>query len=134
MPIVSISLNEEMLNQLEDLKKSLGFGGRSELIRTGIRAFIQEERQRVTLTGRKNALLTVVHADEYDDEVVTIKHDYEDLIKTHLHNKIDDVTCVEVFILDGDWERIEAVTNGFVTNKKMDAVKIIVLSGSPRNS
>ena len=69
----------------------------------------------------------VVHADAYDDEVVVIKRDYEDLIKTHLHNKIDSGRCVEVFVLDGNGKRIESITNGFLANKKMDAVKLVAL-------
>jgi len=37
MPIVSISLNDEILSELDRLKKSMGFSGRSEAIRAGIR-------------------------------------------------------------------------------------------------
>lgn len=127
MPIVSISMNDEMISQLEKLQKSLGFSGRSEIIRAGIRTFVQEEKQMHDLTGRKNAILTVVHADSHDNEVIMIKHDYEDLIRTHLHNKIDGDRCVEVFVLDGEGKRIESITNGFLVNKKMDVVKLVAL-------
>ena len=89
MTIVSISLNNEMLKELDKLQDSMGFTGRSEIIRAGIRTFVQEEKQKRDLKGKQNAVLIVVHADEYDDQVAGIKHDYEDLIKTHLHNKID---------------------------------------------
>ena len=77
--------------------------------------------------GTKNAILMVVHDDEFDDQVAGIKHDYEDLIKTHLHNKIDGDRCVELFLLDGDAKRIEMMTKGFLTNKKMDTVKLLIL-------
>lgn len=127
MPIVSISMNDEMISQLGKLQKSLGFSGRSEIIRAGIRTFVQEEKQMHDLTGRKNAILTVVHADSHDNEVIMIKHDYEDLIRTHLHNKIDGDRCVEVFVLDGEGKRIESITNGFLVNKKMDVVKLVAL-------
>lgn len=127
MTIVSISLHEDLLKQLEGLQRSMGFAGRSEIIRAGIRAFVQEEKQKRDLKGCRNAILMVVHADAYDDEVVVIKRDYEDLIKTHLHNKIDSGRCVEVFVLDGNGKRIESITNGFLANKKMDAVKLVAL-------
>ena len=127
MPIVSISMNDEMINQLGKLQKSLGFSGRSEIIRAGIRTFVQEEKQMHDLTGSKNAILTVVHADSHDNEVIMIKHDYEDLIRTHLHSKIDSDRCVEVFVLDGEGKRIESITNGFLVNKKMDVVKLVAL-------
>lgn len=127
MTIVSISLNNEMIKELDRLQKTMGFTGRSEIIRAGIRTFVQEEKQKRDMAGKRNALLMVVHADEFDDQVAGIKHDYEDLIKTHLHNKIDGNRCVELFLLDGDARKIESVTNGFVTNKKMDTVKLVVL-------
>jgi len=125
--IVSISLNNEMIKELDKLQKTLGFTGRSEIVRAGIRTFVQEEKQKQNMKGIKNAILMAVHADEFDDQVAVIKHDYEDLITTHLHNKIDNNRCVELFLLDGDAKKIESVTKGFLTNKKMDNVKLLVL-------
>ena len=89
MPIVSISLNDEILKQIDNLQKNLGFSGRSDAIRAGIRSFVSEEKQKENLSGKVNAILLVVHNDEYDNEVNGIKHSYEDLITTHLHSKIE---------------------------------------------
>ncbi len=127
MAIISISINDDILEKLSDLQKRMGFAGRSEIIRAGVRAFVQEEKQRQDLSGHMNAILMVVHEDRYDDEVARIKHDYEDLITTHLHNKIDAVRCVEVFVMEGEGKKIESVTNGFLSNKKMDTIKLIAL-------
>lgn len=127
MTIVSISLNDGILKELDKLRGSMGFTGRSEIIRAGIRTFVQEEKQKRELKGRQNAVLIVVHADEHDDQVAGIKHDYEDLIKTHLHNKIDGERCMEMFFLDGDSKKIQAITHGFQTDKKMDTVKLVAL-------
>ena len=127
MAIVSISLNDEILKELDKLQESMGFTGRSEIIRAGIRTFVQEEKQKRDLKGKQNAILVVVHADEYDDQVARIKHDYEDLIRTHLHNKIDGERCMEMFILDGDSKNVQAITQGFLTDKKMDTVKLVAL-------
>lgn len=125
--IVSISLNRDMIEELDVLQKTLGFTGRSEIVRAGIRTFVQEEKQRQEMSGNKNAILTVVHNDEFDDQVAGIKQDYENLIKTHIHNKIDKDRCVEVLLLDGDAEMIKMITNGFLINKKMDSVKLEIL-------
>jgi len=45
MPIVSISLTEEILKEIDNLQKSMGFSGRSDAIRAGIRSFVAEEKQ-----------------------------------------------------------------------------------------
>lgn len=125
--IVSISLNSDMYDELERLKDEMGFAGRSEMVRAGIRAFVQEEKQKRDIAGEKNAILLVMHADEFDGEVAGIKHDYEDLITTHLHNKIEGDRCAEIFVLSGDGERIKGITHGFQTSRKMDDVRLLII-------
>ncbi len=127
MPIVSISLNDEILKQIDNLQSTMGFSGRSDAIRAGIRSFVSEEKQKADLSGNVNAILLVVHNDEYDNEVTGIKHSYEDLITMHLHNKINEEKCMELFILKGDSETVTAITKNFQINKKMDTIKLVAL-------
>ena len=127
MPIVSISLNDEILKQIDNLQSSMGFSGRSDAIRAGIRSFVSEEKQKQDLSGEVNAILLVVHNDEYDNEVNGIKHSYEDLITMHLHNKIDGEKCMELFILKGESEKVTEITKNFQINKKMDTIKLVAL-------
>ena len=61
MPIVSISLNDDILSEIDKLQKTMGFSGRSEIIRAGIRNLISEEKQRENLSGNIHAILMVVH-------------------------------------------------------------------------
>ena len=127
MPIVSISLNDEILKQIDNLQKSLGFSGRSDAIRAGIRSFVSEEKQKEDLSGNVNAILLVVHNDEYDNQVTGIKHSYEDLITTHLHSKIEGDKCMELFMLKGEANSVSDITKDFQINKKMDTVKLVTL-------
>ena len=127
MPIVSISLTEEILKEIDSLQKNLGFSGRSDAIRAGIRSFVSEEKQKENLTGNVNAILLVVHNDEYDNQVNGIKHSYEDLITTHLHSKIEGDKCMELFMLKGEANSVSDITKNFQINKKMDTVKLVAL-------
>ena len=106
MPIVSISLNDEILTELDKLQKSMGFSGRSEAIRAGIRTFVSEEKQKSDLSGNIHAILLVVHNDEFDHVVSGLTHNFEDLITTHLHSKIEKEKCMELFVIDGDAEKV----------------------------
>ncbi len=125
MPIVSISLNSEILSELDKLQKSMGFSGRSEAIRAGIRSFVSEEKQKDQLSGKINAILLVVHNDEFDHIVSGITHNFEDLITTHLHSKIEGDRCMELFLIKGNAEKVITFTKDFQTNKKMDTVKLV---------
>ena len=127
MPIVSISLNDEILKQIDTLQKNLGFSGRSDAIRAGIRSFVSEEKQKEDLSGNVNAILLVVHNDEYDNQVTDVKHSFEDLITMHLHSKIEGDKCMELFILKGESELVSDITKNFQINKKMDTVKLVAL-------
>ena len=127
MPIVSISLNDEILTELDKLQKSMGFSGRSEAIRAGIRSFVSEEKQKSDLSGNIHAILLVVHNDEFDHIVSGITHNFEDLITTHLHSKIEKEKCMELFVIDGDAEKVSTMTKDFQTNKNMDTVKLVAL-------
>ena len=127
MPIVSISLTDEILKEIDTLQKNLGFSGRSDAIRAGIRSFVSEEKQKEDLSGNVNAILLVVHNDEYDNQVTDVKHSYEDLITMHLHSKIEGDKCMELFILKGESELVSDITKNFQINKKMDTVKLVAL-------
>ena len=127
MPIVSISLTEEILKEIDSLQKNLGCSGRSDAIRAGIRSFVSEEKQKENLSGNVNAILLVVHNDEYDNQVNGIKHSYEDLITTHLHSKIEGDKCMELFMLKGEAESVSSITKDFQINKRMDTVKLVTL-------
>ncbi len=79
MTIVSISLNDEILSELDKLQSTMGFSGRSEAIRAGIRSFVSDEKQNSNLSGNIHAILLVVHNDEFDQ-----------LLNTYYDNRIED--------------------------------------------
>ena len=125
MPIVSISINDDMLEDIDKLMKELGFSGRSELVRAGIRSLISEEKERQDLLGPLHALLLVIHDEESEQEVTSTKHTFDELINTHIHSKIENNKCLEIFLLKGEADKIKNMTKEFQTNKKMDRVKLI---------
>ncbi len=127
MPIVSISLNDEILSELDKLQSSMGFSGRSEAIRAGIRSFVSEEKQKSDLSGNIHAILLVVHNDEFDHVVSGITHNFENLISTHLHSKIEKEKCMELFVMNGDAEKVSTMTKNFQINKNMDTVRLVAL-------
>jgi CopG family nickel-responsive transcriptional regulator len=127
LTIVSVSLNEEILTEMSKLQKSLGFTGRSEIIRASVRSMLSEERKKEELTGELHAIFLVIHDEKSDDEINEMGHAYDKLINKHLHNKIDKDRCLEIFLLKGNANQIRDMTKRFQSNKKMDNVKLIPL-------
>ncbi len=127
MTIVSVSLSEELLDDLNKLQKRLGFTGRSEIIRASVRTMISEEKKKEDLIGDIHALFLVTHDEKSDDEINEMRHTYDKLITTHLHNKIDRDRCLEIFVLKGNANQIRGMNKMFQSNKKMDNVKLIAM-------
>ena len=127
LPIVSISLNEDIINDIDKLQKNLGFSGRSEIVRAGLRNMIAEQKERDTLQGTLAALLLIIHQERDDDQVTNMRHDFEEIVTTHIHSKIDQDRCIELFLLKGDAELIKSMTKKFQINKKLEHVKLITM-------
>lgn len=123
---MSVSLNEEIIESLDKLK-SLGFSGRSDIIRAGIRNLLSDERMKEDLDGEINSLLLAVHDEDSDDQVSSIRHDFDKIIIVHLHNKIDKDRCLEIFSLKGDAKDVKEISRQLQINKRMHFVKLIVV-------
>lgn len=55
MGIISISLNDNILKEMDDLQKEFGFTGRSELIRAGIRMLLSDKSEKRNKLARLDA-------------------------------------------------------------------------------
>ena len=125
MVVISISISEELLREVESLCEETGLKCRSEVFRTGVRMLLSAEREK-RLSGRVDAVLTVVHEQRHEDEVSQVKHLFEDIITTQIHSHLKNSKCLDVFILSGEGERIREMVNLFKANKKIDQVRLIV--------
>jgi CopG family transcriptional regulator, nickel-responsive regulator len=112
---------------MSKLQKSLGFTGRSEIIRASVRSMLSEEKKKEDLIGDVHAIFLVTHDEKSDDQINEMGHTYDKLINTHLHSKIDKDRCLEIFVLKGDANLIRDMTKRFQSNKKMGNVKLIPL-------
>ncbi|MEM3916395.1 MAG: hypothetical protein QW572_05150, partial [Candidatus Nitrosocaldus sp.] len=81
---------------------------------------VEKER----LIGSIGCVLIVTH-DEEDEASTRIKLRYEDIIKTHLHCKLKNKKCLELFVIEGDAEKIKDMTKEFQANEGMEHVRLI---------
>ena len=124
--IISVSLNDETLRELDSLQKSLGFSGRSETIRAAIRLLSADSKERTRLKGAITAVLIVIANEEHSAAITDISHDFQKLIKTQLHNHLETHNCFELFVLQGDASLVKSLFERFQTSKKIAFAKLIV--------
>lgn len=126
MTIISISLKDEILEEIDRLQKELGFSGRSEVVRAGARMLLADNKEKEKLEGRLSSVLLLIHTQKVENTVTEIKHDFEDIISTQIHNHLRGDKCLEVFILEGDAARIKQLVRLFHASGKMDYVKLVI--------
>ncbi|MTK63101.1 MAG: CopG family ribbon-helix-helix protein [Methanobacterium sp.] len=127
MTIISISLSEQLLKEIDQLKDETGFSGRSDVIRASARMLIADNQDKKNLEGNINSILILIHKQESEDKVTEIKHDFEDIIGTQIHNHLKEDKCLELFILEGDAQRMHTLTKMFQTTRKIDYVRLITI-------
>jgi CopG family nickel-responsive transcriptional regulator len=126
MAIISISLNDKLLSEIDALQEDMGFSGRSDVIRAAARMLIDENMEKNVPEGQVNSVLFLIHSQKVEDRVTDIKHDYEDIINTQIHTHLKDENCLEIFILEGDAFRIRDITQRFRSCGKMEHLKLIM--------
>jgi len=124
--IISVSLNNNVLDEMNKIQKEMGFSGRSELIRAGIRMLSNDKLEKSKLTGNIGCVLSVTHDEKDENNVTELKHQFFDVIKTHVHYKLGTKKCLELFVLDGSADRIRNVTQKFQRDKKMESINLTI--------
>ncbi len=127
MPVVSLSLNDQLLEDLDKIQSELGYSGRSEVLRAAIRLFLMDGREKQRLEGNVSGLLLAIHSHEAEHHVTQIKGGYQDIIHTQLHNRFREGKCMELFILDGDAVRIRELSAELQRNEENEYVKLFII-------
>lgn len=125
MTIISVNIDEELLNEANILEGEFEFKGRSDFFRTAITTLSSELKQKKNLDGEIDAIIVLIHKAK-NTEVSKIIHKYSSLIKTQMHNHTNTNKCMEIFVLNGDAKKIQKMHQEFLTNKKIELAKLII--------
>jgi len=127
MPVVSLSFPDTMIKEMDELQRTLGFTGRSELVRASIRLLLQDVKASNAQSGDITAVVVVTHTEENEETVTRIKHQFDEIVQTHLHNKLAKNSCVELFLLEGDAGRVTSMTKEFQKQDGIRSVKLVTI-------
>ena len=127
MPIVSVSLPSELIDFMNVIQESQGYAGRSDVVRAAIRLLLSVSREKGSLVGRVTAILVVTHDESNEEPITRLKHAYDNIVRTHIHNKMGQNNCFELFLLEGEWKKIASMTSAFQKERKLRSVKLLVI-------
>ena len=108
MEIISISLDEQTLGELNEIQESLGFKSRSKMIRNAIFEVIKDYQALDSLEGEVECIFVVTYRQSEKNHVSDLLHKFEDMIKTELHQHREGI-CIDVLNISaqaGDVSRL----------------------------
>ena len=126
MTIISMSLPQETLSQIDNLQSELGFAGRSELIRTAVSLLVSDTKEKAKLGGNVEGVILVIHQEKYTEDLSHVPHDFSHIIKTQIHNHLKNHKCLEIFIVQGTAEKVKKFHEQFQISRKVELVKLFV--------
>ncbi len=121
--IVSVSLLEDSVRQLDLLQKELGLNGKSETIRAALKSLENETKDSKKMKGIVQVFLIVTHEHA---NLISIIHQEKVTVLTHLHQHVKE-KCIEVFLIESQAEIIRKLLSILSKNKKVLATKIVLL-------
>lgn len=128
MPVISVSINEKLVKKLDTLKEDLGYSGRSEIIRSSIRTFIEQKTEIEDLEGKSNCLISVTHEEGELESISEIQHKYQEIIKTQIHDHLENHQCIQIYLVEGQADKIRELWKDLQSNKKVKKVQITGLN------
>ena len=100
----TISLDESLARQFDELIAARGYVNRSEAVRDLIRGALESDRQRDPPAGHCVANLSYIynhHERELAERLTGLQHDHHDLTVAAMHSHLDHDHCLESVILKG---------------------------------
>jgi len=127
---IGVSLEGPLLEEFDRLVASQGYSSRSEALRDLIRNALI--RKRWESGGKVVGTLTIVYRHDVGGvthRILHRQHDFLGSIRATAHTHLNEETCLEVLIVDGDARRISELADRLRTVKGVLSAEIVV--GSP---
>lgn len=100
----TISLDESLASQFDELIAARSYVNRSEAVRDLIRGALESDRQHNPPAGHCVANLSYIynhHERELAERLMGLQHDHHDLTVAAMHTHLDHDNCLETVILKG---------------------------------
>jgi CopG family nickel-responsive transcriptional regulator len=106
--IVSLSIPQATLNEIDRTVGEVGYPSRSELVRDAVRAFLRERAEVKTLSGHVNGIIILVYNHGCAAKVSEVRHSHMGVFKSFMHADFDGGDdCCEVLMFCGDAAKVK---------------------------
>ncbi len=132
MPVVSVSMPESLLTELDQFIEDHGYSGRSEAVREGARELITEF-DGAGYAGEATCVIAARfdHDSGAEAALSELRHAHEEIVTSSVHSHADGA-CLELFVVEGAVDTISAYVARIRTVDGVDTVEYSVLQPTER--
>ena len=129
MVIISLSIPDELRNELDRILGEKWYANRSEVVRQALRKYIAEYRELENMEGNIIATVTALY-DKRDtnEELTQLQHRFGDVMTTYLHSHLTEKNCLEVMVFKGSSKRLKDLVDGLKANRHLKQLKFSIMS------
>jgi len=129
MSIISLSLPNELLEELDTILGQDRSATRSEVIRQAVRMYLTQYNELEEIRGTVIATITVLYEKtEENKELFKLQHEFDDMITAYLHSHISETSCLEVMVVKGSSRRLRSLIDGLKANKPVKQIKFSIMA------
>ena len=125
MPIISVSLGDDDVANLDRIQKEYNLKGRSDAVRASLRMTTDSLQDLRDLQGQVEGVLIAVRRDHADPWLSNIQASHVGVVSTQLHSHLKDRKCLEVMILSGGAEEIRSMILDIEASGKAEYVRFV---------
>ena len=126
MEIISVSLDDKSLKELDRIQQKLGYKSRSKLLRSTINSLLNEYKDLDSQTGHTDAVIVITYSAADQPKIHSIVHDCADHVKTSLHQHHNGV-CIDILMVCAEGEKIKDLFAGLKKNKAVKSISCSIL-------
>jgi len=137
MQRVTITLDDELMADLDRIIAARGYQNRSEAIRDLARAGIREAAQETGGKGECVAALVYVYdhaARELSKRLVQNFHGHHEMSLATLHVHLDNDSCMEVTVLKGGAREVQHLADHIIAERGVRHGRIVMIPSDPPGS
>jgi CopG family nickel-responsive transcriptional regulator len=137
MQRVTITLDDDLMAELDRIIAARGYQNRSEAIRDLARAGIQQAAQETGTSGDCVAALVYVYdhaARELSKRLVQNFHGHHEMSLATLHVHLDNDSCMEVTVLKGAARDVQHLADHIIAERGVRHGRVVMIPAEPEDA
>lgn len=126
MAILSASLPDDLLQEMDEAIARGDYKGRSEFVRAAAREHLLS---RTKPSGKHvHGSITILYPHDKEARVSDVRHTYHDVVLSLMHTHCEAETCMDVLIVGGSPERVQALADTLARMRDIHRSRLVVMA------